>query len=426
MVRMADGTKTLIRDAELRAEQLIGYLRLLISSSLGVVFAVVLTVEPVPLTEVLRWQLVYASGTMAAYFMLGLLSLFLLSKGWFRRWMIWPSAFGDCVFLLISSWLSVVNTGLPGSHVVVLPTIWLIPVVLACGALRFNPALQAAMASVIVGGMFYLLAAEATLGPAAVEANIRFFFAMPPNLMRVAMIALAGGVLVVASLRIRRLLLRSITEAEARANLTRYLPAQLAPRLAHVGLEELRRGARAEMAVLFVDMRGFTQISERMRPEQVSEFVTAYRTRITAVAQETGGIIDKFMGDAAMLVFEDADGRAARAALHCADLLAADIDTWSEQRQRAGDEPVQIGVGLHWGEVFVGVVGDDARLEYSVFGDTVNIAARLEALTKAHGVPMIASDVFLQRARVTTEDWQVLPDHSVRGRIGHLTLYARN
>ena len=99
--------------------------------------------------------------------MWGLLSLWLLNTGRFRLWMIWPSALGVCFFVLLSAWLSVLNTGVSGFYLSIMPTLWLTPIVLACGALRFRPVLQIVMAAEQIAG-FGSVSALAHLGGAAV------------------------------------------------------------------------------------------------------------------------------------------------------------------------------------------------------------------------------------------------------------------
>ena len=136
-------------------------------------------------------------------------------------------------------------------------------------------------------------------------------------------------------------------------------------------------------------------------------------------------MIDKFIGDAAMILFEDEN--AASRALNCVDDLLAELKDWSAERQAEGRDPVRVGIGLHLGEVFSGVVGDAQRLEYSVFGDTVNTAARLEELTKAVGADVIASAAVLQAvgSGPARDGWSALPAEHLRGRSSGLEIFGR-
>ena len=435
-------TVRLFRQAELRAEALVGLLRMASALALALSFVLAVGNRPVPEVAseaVLSRQWLYAGGMMAGYFCLGALSWLGYRRGWLRLWMVWPAATADCLFFLVGVWQGMVNTGLPGSHTFVFPSVWLAPVVLAFGALRFSPGIQAYIAVLTVGGLMALIGVPPGPGFAPREGSASVFLSFPPNAMRVSMLALASLVLVVAALRTRRLLLQSITEAQRALNLTRYLPGQLAPRLAAGGLEDLRKGRWQAAGILFIDLRGFTGLSQGMTAAELADFATAYRERITLVAGRTGGIVDKFMGDAAMIVFEQGEAGtdhagadparfAARACVDCALALQQEIARWSAERQAAGLAPLRAGIGAHWGAVFSGVVGPGERLEYSVFGDTVNIAARLEEETKRLDAAIVLSDDLLRQAgagpgsETGTPPWDITAETALRGRDGALAL----
>ncbi|GGX41519.1 hypothetical protein GCM10007385_06350 [Tateyamaria omphalii] len=391
-------------DAEAQAEWFIGILRMLMSISLAVVLFVTVWFTGLPDSEALEAQLVYAAMTMASYFALGLVIIFVIRAGQFRAWMAWPSALIDCVFILLGSWLSLSNMGLSGQFVAAFPTTWLIPVVLACGALRFNPALLACMSLVLVAGFAAILTIPFLATEAEARAGLIFLFGWPPNLVRIVMIALAAMVLVLASMRIRALLRRSIDEAEARGQLTRFLPSELNDQLSARGIDAMREGHQQRMAILFVDIRGFTSMAENMSAPDLSAFLARYRAHISKSADATGGIVDKFVGDGAMVVFDDSHGDAAT----CAVAFAYDL------LEHIND--VRLGIGIHLGEVFVGVVGDEGRLEYTVLGDAVNVAARLETATKTQGVTLLISDAVMNQLENVGPGWQAFPSLVLPGR----------
>lgn len=213
-------------------------------------------------------------------------------------------------------------------------------------------------------------------------------------------------------------------ERERRVNLGRYLPAQIAGQLAEHGTAILSAGRRQEVAVLFTDVRGFTTLAESLDPASLWQFLTEFRRRVAVAADAHGGVIDKFIGDAAMVVFGVPEPRqdAARDALGCARALLREVADWNGDRE----EPVRIGIGVHWGPVFCGAVGDGGRLEYTVVGDTVNVAARLQDETKAAGVPLVASHTALAAAGEEPEagGWRALPAKPLRGRDGVVALYG--
>ncbi|MGR3622542.1 adenylate/guanylate cyclase domain-containing protein [Pseudophaeobacter sp.] len=411
----------LLHRAEVKVERIIAVLRIGVAFCLLTAFLFLVHGEGAK-APYLRLQWILAFATLVSYFLLGGLSYWLATSGRFRRWMVWPAVTLDCVFMLVNTWAGLRNTGLPGELTFLLPPTWLVPVILGFAVLRFNPYLQAYCVALVVGGLAHLtLWQPQEITPFIVE-RVRDMVSVEPNMMRVVMIALGGIVLVVAAYRTRQLLHSSIIDAQARANLTRYLPAQMADRLADGELSELRQGRQQKMVVMFVDIRGFTNWSEGRAPEEVGAYISEFRHRVQRAVGQNDGMIDKFIGDAAMILF-DGEKAAARA-LSCVDALLAEVKDWGVARQAIGRNPVRVGIGLHLGEVFSGVVGDVERLEYSVFGDTVNTAARLEELTKTAGAGVIASAAVLA-AEPAREGWTALPAVYLRGRSNGLEIFGR-
>jgi adenylate cyclase len=154
-------------------------------------------------------------------------------------------------------------------------------------------------------------------------------------------------------------------------------------------------GARREVTVLFCDVRGFTATAELLQPEDVVELLNEFYELMIETTFKHDGTLDKFLGDGVMAVFgaplyrPDHALMAARAAL----AMQAGIRELSLRRVRTGKPPVAVGIGLNAGEVIAGTVGTDARMEYTVVGDSVNLAARLEA-GAAPGQILISADTF--------------------------------
>ncbi|MEL7090796.1 MAG: adenylate/guanylate cyclase domain-containing protein [Pseudomonadota bacterium] len=405
----------LFRLAQVRAERFIALLRLGMSSVLAVLLVLLLSGAGVEPTEAMQRQAVFAMVTMGSYFLIGLAFLLIIRAGAFRAWMSWPSALMDCGFILSGLWVSMGNLGLDGHYIWAFPTVWLIPVVLASGALRFNPVLQGAMVAVLVAGLLWLLPIAEGRDLAGLS-TLEIMFGTPPNLMRVAMLVISGGVLVFASVLIRRLLMRFIAEAEARGRLTRFLPEPLAARLAGEDLDALRAGVTQRMGIVFVDIRGFTALAEAEDPAAISRLLAAFRGHVSAAAEAQGGFVDKFIGDGALVVFDDADGRAGDRAMAAIAALLAAVAGWRSD--------LRVGVGAHLGDVFAGVVGDAGRLEFTVLGDVVNVAARLEAATKDAGVRALVSDALWQSLTAAPEGWSEVPALSVPGRIASVAAWC--
>jgi adenylate cyclase len=346
--------------------------------------------------------------------------------------MAWVFSSFDVLLLLISLDGVMGNTAMPGDYLPAAPVIWLAPVILAFGVLRYNPLLQAYIVTIAVAGFVVIVglhnpefALNARLG--APDYTPRFF-TLPTNLIRLFMLALFGVVLIAAAVRARRLLARAIAEGSRRANLTRYLPMQVADALATMSPEQLMRGRRQMGAVLFVDIRGFTARSETMDPADVSRFLGEFRRIVREAVERHGGVVDKHIGDAVMVIFglprpSDDDARHALAASR--DVLAG-VAAWNAKLEAAGEAPVAVGIGVHWGELFAGAIGDAQRLEFSVLGDTVNIASRLQEQSKRAGCALVVSQDLLDAAgeRASENGWLALPPQTLRGRTAPTAMFG--
>jgi len=157
-------------------------------------------------------------------------------------------------------------------------------------------------------------------------------------------------------------------------------------------------GQRSRVTILFADIRGFTARSEKSTPEALIELLNRYYGEMSAAIHAHGGAIDKFIGDGLMATFGMPQPLAApeRSALEAAqDMLVRLARLNTELRQR-GEEPLHIGIGVHVGEVLAGYVGTRKRRDFTVIGDPVNTASRLEALSKTLGYPVICSQEVAQ------------------------------
>jgi adenylate cyclase len=163
-------------------------------------------------------------------------------------------------------------------------------------------------------------------------------------------------------------------------------------------------------------------------PGAIADFLTSFRCRATRSIDPYGGVVDKFVGDDVMGVFGvpiAIPGDAANA-LAASRALLAEIETWNEKRRRAGRRPVSIGIGIYYGQVFAGVIEGGERLEFTVIGDAVNTAHRIEELTKATGWPLLVSAELLEatKAPCLSRDLHPLPAQMVRRRKDALQLFA--
>ncbi len=221
----------------------------------------------------------------------------------------------------------------------------------------------------------------------------------------VVVVLISAGILAGVVARSRRLVQRQVSAARERANLARYFSPNMVDELARSD-EPLGAVRSQPVAVLFADIVGFTALSETMAPEAVITLLRDSHDRLGRVVFQHNGTIDKYIGDAIMATFGTPRTGPTDAgdALACARDMAAAIGDWNRERVAAGAAPITIGIGLHYGPAVLGDIGGEGRLEYTVIGDTVNVASRLEALTRPLAATIVASDALAQRARADHGD----------------------
>ena len=223
------------------------------------------------------------------------------------------------------------------------------------------------------------------LDPKFVAANVR--------VTEVLTLLIVAGILASAASRARQLVLSQTETERQRTNLARYLSPNMLDQLASTD-EPFSTVREQHAAVLFVDIVGFTSMSTGRPPHEVIDLLREFHSRMAQTVFAHDGTLDKFIGDAVMATFgtptprEDDPDRA----LRCAQAMLESVRTWSDARSQAGQEPVRVGIGLHYGPVVTGDIGDHDRLEFAVLGDTVNVASRLERLARDLDVTLVVSN----------------------------------
>jgi adenylate cyclase len=165
---------------------------------------------------------------------------------------------------------------------------------------------------------------------------------------------------------------------------TRYVAREVVEEILKDPEHLVLTGERREVTVLFCDVRGFTPLSERLSPEEVVLLLNDFYTLMIETTFKNDGTLDKFLGDAVMAIFgapiahPDHSLRAVRTAL----AMREGIVELNQRREKVGKEPISVGIGVSAGEAVAGTVGTEDRMEYTVIGDTVNLAARLESNAK--------------------------------------------
>ncbi len=176
---------------------------------------------------------------------------------------------------------------------------------------------------------------------------------------------------------------------------SRFVPREFLRFLEKESIVDVKLGdqVQKEMTVLFSDIRSFTSLSENMSPKENFNFINSYLKRVGPVIRNQNGFIDKYIGDAVMALFPESPSDAIKAAI----AMQKQVSLYNTHRQSSGYAPIAIGVGLHTGSLMLGTVGEEERMETTVISDAVNLASRLEGLTKLYGAGIVISEQTLSR-----------------------------
>ncbi len=209
---------------------------------------------------------------------------------------------------------------------------------------------------------------------------------------------LASGLLMIAMLFALNMSYGFFVESRAKRQITglfgQYVPPELVDEMSRDPESFSMEGESRELSVLFTDVRGFTTISEGLDPKQLSMLMNEFLTPLTRVIYKHRGTIDKYMGDCIMAFWGAplADPQHARSAVLAGLEMHKVLDPLQPHFKEMGWPPIRIGVGVNSGRMSVGNMGSEVRLAYTVMGDAVNLASRLEGLTREYGVNMIVGE----------------------------------
>ena len=366
---------------------------------------------------------------LAAYLAFTLLRLTLAYRHRLSEWMRYLSIVVDMTLLLGMIWSFHLQYMQPPSFYLKAPTVLYIFIFIALRTLNFDPRKVVTAGVVAVLGWILLVAYVITIDPRDTMITRDYVHYLTSNSIligaevdKIISILVVTAILGFAITRNLRLLTYAVTESASNQDLARFVPAEVAKLIktsddgVQLGFGELR-----EATILFLDLEGFTTLSERLAPTELVRTLNEFYAAVGEPIARHDGAINQFQGDAILATFNaprlNPD--------HAANAIAAAQEIQALLRtQSFGDGlTLRARIGINTGVVIHGLIGTPDRLGYTVIGDEVNIAARLEALNKDYGTSIIVSESTRDRAGLDPSTCELLDEALVRGRTTPTRIY---
>ena len=248
-------------------------------------------------------------------------------------------------------------------------------------------------------------------------------FSASDESIRVAVIVIVTAVLATALARARLALARAVQASQSADALSRFFDSEVADQITTTDLPPMAgQSMQCEAAIMFTDLRGFTKASATLSPADLIALIGEYQNVVVPVVRAHGGNIDKFMGDGILASFGAVRASTSYAAdaLRCIDAILMASHAWARDRQARSLPALGIGIGVAQGPLVFGIIGVEKRLEYTVIGETVNLAAKLEKHNKAEAASACATASLIELAHqqdpnVPTSDFELRRQRNVGG-----------
>jgi adenylate cyclase len=372
---------------------------------------------------------------LTLFAVLALVRLYLVVTRQLARWMVGLSVVGEMSVLIFVIWAYHLQYEQPAQMSLKTTEFAYVFILIALRALRFEPLWVALSGLTAVSGWLLLLhyaLTHATANPVtwdyvtALRSTQIHFGAEFDKLLSISMVS---AVLALALARARSFVVKAVRGQHAVADLSLFFDDSVAHRI--TGSEAQVMAGHADLreaSVVFLDMRGFTLASAMLEPAALIQLLGEYQSVVVPVVKAHGGSIDKFMGDGILASFGavTADDCHAANALRAIDAILEAVDQWRNRRHASDQLAPGVGAGMASGPVLFGIIGHGRRLEYTVIGDTVNLAAKLEKQNKTEDTRGLTTRAAyeLARAQGYRGDKEMLPERRVEGVGGTMELVA--
>ncbi len=406
------------------SEILIGWVQLAVVCAFGVLYAL----SPKTFTEEAAFAPV--PWALSAYLAFTIVRLLLAHARRLPHWFVYASIVVDMSLLLGLIWSFHVQYEQPASFFLKAPTLLYVFIFIALRALRFEVRYVLLSGLVAAVGWLFMVWYVISVDPNDPMITKDYVQYMTSNSVllgaefdKVISILMVTFILAAAIARGRNLLIRSVAEGIAARDLSKFVPTEVVKQVT-TSEHEIRAGDGEvrEATILFTDLEGFTTISESLTPVQLITTLNEYFAAVTEPIERNGGVINQFQGDAILATFNLPERLENHAA--CAIRTALEIKAILNQRRFGEGIELRSRVGINTGVIVGGLVGTGERLGYTVHGDEVNLAARLEQLNKEYGTQIIVSARTKELAENEPFVFDQMGEARVRGRKAPVTIYT--
>lgn len=415
---------TRIDAQESASEILVGWIQLAIVVGFGAVYMIApktfsadAPFRPVP------WVL-------SAYLVFTLLRLWLAHRNRLPEALRYASIVVDMSLLVTLIWSFHLQYHQPPSFYLKAPTLMYVFIFIALRTLNFDVRKLVVAGAVALAGWIFLVLYVVLSDPEHMVITRDYVHYMTSNSVLIGaevdkaiVIAVVTAILGFAIFRSHRLLRFAVTESQASRELARFVPAEVAA-LVKASDEDLRVGHAEviEATALFLDIEGFTALSERMAPEKLVGTLNEFYAAVAEPLARHDGVVNQFQGDAVLATFNAPRHNPE----HAANAVRAALDIVSMLEQRTFGDGVRIRarMGINTGTMIHGMIGTPDRLGYTVLGDEVNVAARLETLNKVYGTCIMVSDQTRLRAGDERFPFRLVDEVRLRGRSSTTRIYG--
>jgi adenylate cyclase len=383
-----------VRAQQDATERLIGWLQLTVVA----IFAALYIVAPKTFTAHDTFQPVpYA---LSAYFGFTMLRLGLAYRIRLPDWFLYISIAIDMALLFVLIWSFHLQYEQSAAFYLKAPTLLYVFIFIALRALRFEARFVVVAGLAAAAGWLTLVGYAILVDPRDNMITRNYVEYLTSNSVllgaefdKVISILVVTGILAIAIMRARALLVSSVAEGVAAHDLARFFSPEVASHIVHseeigVGIGELR-----DAAIVNLDMRGFTELAETCQPDQMMQLLASYQAEMVPIIRKHGGSVDKFLGDGIMVTFGASRMTETYAAdaLRCVEEIISVARDWEKRMLAEGRPARPVNAAVASGCIVFGAVGERDRLEYTVIGEAVNLSAKLEKHNAVAGTKALAT-----------------------------------